>query len=222
MVLDQKINALGYRLETLCYIREPIAHTASRVQQSIKMATARIAQMLDRPYPPIARDHCDAALKVLGPRRVNLRKMESARYSGLTRDVLRVAGLNPPPGSFIDRRRNTGFCHDAVYLLDAINAMDASHMPDRPTFRVHKAELKTMPGGKFTLPPDVARRVQIQSRPEQDWLYRHFRLCYPLQEIKDVPNHWQEIEWAADTLAEVSRADPDEQDWPQQSQARSA
>ncbi|HID66795.1 MAG TPA: hypothetical protein EYP31_00610, partial [Roseibacterium sp.] len=75
---DRQIAALGYQLETLCYIRAPLAHTASRIQQGVKMATARIAQMMDRPYPPLARDHCEAALKALGPARVHLRKMEDA------------------------------------------------------------------------------------------------------------------------------------------------
>lgn len=224
--LDQQISALGYQLETLCYIRAPLAHTASRIQQGVKMGTARIAQMMDRPYPPLARDHCEAALKVLGAGRVHLRKMEDAQQNGLTEDLLRTAGLSPRPGTFKDHRRNTGFCHDAVYLLDAINAADADMGGDaaggRPTFIEHKAELCAMKGQKFTLPPDIARRIQTQSRPEQDWLFRHFQTCYPLQDIADVPNHWQEIEWAADALAEVIREDLAEQDWPLQLQAQSA
>lgn len=221
-VFDHQIAALGYQLETLCYIRAPLAHTASRIQQGVKMNSARIAQMMDRPYPPLARDHCEAALRALGPDRVHLRKMEDAQKDGLTRDLLRVAGLSPPRDSFADVRCNTGFCHDAVYLLDAINAMDADAGRARPTFRVHQAELRAMAGQKFTLPPEVARRVQAQSRAEQDWLFRHFKMCYPLQKIEDTPTHWQEIEWAADTLEEVSRTDPDAADWPQPAQAQSA
>lgn len=221
-VLDHQISALGYQLETLCYVRAPLAHTASRIQQGVKMGTARIAQMMDRPYPPLARDHCDAALKALGPGRVHLRRMEDAENGGLTCDLLRAAHLAPPPGTFADHRCNTGLCHDAVYLLDAINALDADHGARRPTFQQHQAELRTMEGQKFTLPSDVARRIQTQSRAEQDWLYRHFKLCYPLQEVEDVPNHWQEIEWAADTLDEVTRADRAEQDWHPQPQAQSA
>ncbi|MBL4626949.1 MAG: hypothetical protein JKY00_02730 [Roseicyclus sp.] len=218
---DRQIAALGYQLETLCYIRAPLAHTASRIQQGVKMATARIAQMMDRPYPPLARNHCEAALKALGPARVHLRKMEDAR-DGLTRDLLWAARTPLPSGAFPDRRQNTGFCHDAVYLLDAINALDADHRPDRPTFRLHQQELRDLTGQKFTLPPDVARRIQAQSRAEQDWLYRNFCLCYPLQGITDVPSHWQEIEWAADTLKEVSRTAHAEPDWPPQQQAQSA
>lgn len=221
-VLDHQIAALGYQLETLCYIRAPLAHTASRIQQGVKMGTARIAQMMDRPYPPLAREHCEAALQALGPDRVHLRKMEDAGPDGLTRDLLRMAKLSPPPGTFTDIRRNTGFCHDAVYLMDAINGMDADYLPDRPNLRPHLPELRAMAGGKFTLPPDVARRIQTQSRAEQDWLYRHFKTCYPLQDIVDMPSHWQEIEWAADTLMEVSRTDRAEPDWPLQSQAQSA
>lgn len=220
--LDTQISALGYQLETLCYIRAPLAHTASRIQQGVKMGTARIAQMMDRPYPPLARDHCEAALKALGPGRVHLRKMEDAQNVGLTIDLLRTAGLSPQCSAFKDQRRNTGFCHDAVYLLDAINARDADMSGGRPTFVEHKPELVAMQGQKFTLPPDVARRIQTQSRAEQDWLFRHFNTCYPLQDIADVPNHWQEIEWAADALAEVIREDLAEPDWPPLLQAISA
>ena len=230
--LDHQIAALGYQLETLCYIRAPLAHTASRIQQGVRQGSARIAQMMDRPYPPLARDHCEAALKALGPDRVHLRKMEDAAETGLAMDLLHVAGLSPVPGAVPDHAIGTRLCHDAVYLLDAINACDGNLAPERPVFREHEAELLAMQGQAFTLPPDVARRIQTQSRAEQDWLFRHFRTCYPLQEIKNVPTHWQEIEWAADALdeviqteatqADVSQTGHAAQDWPPRSQAASA
>lgn len=221
-LLDHQIAALGYRLETLCYIRSPLDHTASRIQQGVKRGSARIAQMMDRPYPALARDHCEAALQALGPGRVHLRKMEDARKIGLTRDLLRTAGLPFRTSAVKDHARDPNLCHDAIYLLDAINSIDAGRSGGRPTYLEHRAELLAMPGQHFTLPPDVARRIQIQSRAEQDWLFRNFQTCYPPQEIADVPTHWQEIEWAADALAEVIREDHAEPDWPLQSQAISA
>lgn len=219
---DTQIAALGYQLETLCYIQAPLAHTASRVEQGVRQGSARIAQMMDRPYPPLARDFCEAALRALGSGRVHLRKMEDIGPSGLAADVLHVAGLTPQPGVMDDLPPAARLCHDAIYLLDAINARDALHTAERPLFRAHQPELLAMPGQPFTLPPDVARRIQIQSRPEQNWLFRHFKTCYPVQDLIDVPTHWQEIEWAADALAEVIRIDHAEPDWPPLLQAISA
>ncbi|OAN78849.1 hypothetical protein A8B78_00320 [Jannaschia sp. EhC01] len=217
--LDHQIAALGYQLETLCYIREPLAHTACRIEQGVRQGSARIAQMMDRPYPPLARDHCEAALTSLGRHRVHLRMMENAATGGLTADVLNVAGLTPYPGTLIDAPDEARLCHDAVYLLDAINGDDAACSADRALFRHHEAELFAMEGHPFTLPRDVARRVQIQSRAEQDWIFRNFHIRYPMQVLQDVPSHWQEIEWAADALFAVSQTDPAAQDWHPQQQA---
>lgn len=217
--LDHQIAALGYQLETLCYIRSPLTHTASRIEQGVRQGSARIAQMMDRPYPPLARDHCEAALNALGARRVHLRRMEDADDQRLTADVLSVAGLMPAPGTFQDHPDEPRLSHDAVYLLDAINGDDASGTVGRPGFHRHADELFAMGGRPLTLPREVARRIQRQSRPEQDWLFRHFHKCYPVEDIADVPTHWQEIEWAADALFSVSQADLCAQDWPPQSQA---
>lgn len=218
---DQQMDALGYQLETLCTVRAPLAHTAARIHQGVLQGSARIAQMMDRPYPPLARDHLSAALKALGAERVHLRRVEDAP-SGLARAMLDVAGLTPAEGTFEDQPSRPSLCHDAVYLLDAINAQDAFEGPERPTYRAHAAELFAMPGLPFALPPEVAKRIQTQARAEQDWLFRHFKTCYPTEDLKDVPTHWQEIEWAADALAEVTRIDRAAQDWPQQPQAISA
>jgi hypothetical protein len=220
--LDHQIAALGYQLETLCYIRSPLSHTASRIEQGVRQGSARIAQMMDRPYPPLARDHCEAALQALGAKRVHLRRMEDAPDKGLTADALSVAGLVPVPGTLIDLPEEPRLCHDAVYLLDAINAddgNDAEGTIGRPGFHHHADELFAMTGRPLTLPRNIARRVQRQSRPEQDWLFRHFKTCYPIEDIVDVPTHWQEIEWAADALSAVSQEDLAAQDWPPQSQA---
>lgn len=217
--LDQQIAALGYQLETLCYIRAPLAHTANRIEQGIRQGSARIAQMMDRPYPQLARDHCEAALKALGPDRVHLRRMEDATARGLTADALRVAGLSPKPGTMVDHPEDVRLSHDAVYLLDAMNGDDAATGAGRPMFQRHAAELFAMDGPALTLPQIVARRIQAQSRAEQNWLFRHFRTCYPLEEIADVPTHWQEIEWAADALFAVSQTGLCAQDWPPQQQA---
>lgn len=205
--LDQQVAALGYQLETLCYIRAPLAHTACRIEQGVRQGTARVAQMMDRPYPPLARDHCEAAMMALGQNRVHLRRMEDAAPGGLTVDALRVAGLSPRPGTFRDHPDEPRLCHDAVYLLDAINGEDASLGPGRPLFQRHSEELYAMTGKAFTLPLDVARRVQTQSRIEQDWLFRHFGTCYSAQNIQNVPSHWQEIEWASDALFAVIQED---------------
>ncbi|WP_461428593.1 hypothetical protein [Gymnodinialimonas sp.] len=220
--LDHQIAALGYQLETLCYIREPLAHTACRIEQGVRQGSARIAQMMDRPYPPLARDHCEAALTALGRDRVHLRRMEDAAEHGLTIDMLSVAGLHPAPFTMLDIPDDARLCHDAVYLLDAINGDDAAFSGRRELFHHHADELFAMQGQPFTLPHDVARRVQTQSRPEQDWLFRHFHVRYPLQVLADVPSHWQEIEWAADALFAVSQADPAAQDWHLPQQAATA
>lgn len=213
--LDDQIAALGYQLETLCYIRAPLSHTACRIEQGVRLGSARIAQMMDRPYPPLARDHCEAALRSLGRERVHVRRIEDAEEGGLTVDALSVAGLIPEAGTLNDHRDEARLCHDAVYLLDAINGEDTTLGRERPMFRRHAEELFSIEGQPFTLPREVARRVQRQSRPEQDWLFRQFGTCYPLQEIEDAPSHWQEIEWAADALFAVSQADHAAQDWPQ-------
>lgn len=230
--LDDQIAALGYQLETLCYIQHPLTHTASRIEQGVKQDTARIAQMMDRPYPPLAREHCDAALRALGANRVHLRRTKDAVRGGLTEDLLRIAGLNFIPGTILDYPGEPRLCHDAIYLLDAINAADTGFGPERPTYWEHQAELFAMKGHRFMLPPTIARRVQAQARIEQDWLFRHFGTCYPAQDIRDVPTHWQEIEWARDTLADVTEAAVAHvnlsptglaaQGWPQQPQAMSA
>ena len=217
--LDHQISALGWQLETLCYVRAPLVHTACRIEQGVKQGSARIAQMMDRPYPQLARDHCEAALKALGPERVHLRRMEDAPTGGLTANALKVAGLSPRPGTIVDLPDSPHLCHDAVYLLDAMNGDDAATGSGRPMFHRHAEELFSMEGQPFTLPHAVARRVQVQSRAEQNWLFRHFHTCYPLDVLADVPTHWQEIEWAADTLFAVSQEDPDAQDWPPQQQA---
>lgn len=220
--LDHQVAALGYQLETLCYIREPLAHTARRIEQGVRRGTARIAQMMDRPYPPLARNHCQAALQALGRDRVHLRRVEDAQDGGLTADVLRVAGLKPAPGTMVDAPAEPRLCHDAVYLLDAINGDDADGGTDRALFHHYAAELDVMEGPPFTLPPDVARRVLVQSRIEQDWIFRHFHIRYPKQVVRDIPSHWQEMEWAADALLAVSQTDHAAQDWPLQQQAATA
>jgi hypothetical protein len=225
--LDLQVSGLGYQLETLCFLRAPLTHTANRITQGVRQNSARVSQMLDRPYPPLAREHCEAALRALGRKRVHLRRAEDLQAGWLTANLLRVAGLSPVPGTVRDLPGPPPLCHDAVYLLDAINAADVGEGPDRPMFKHHEAELYAMKGRRFILPPDAARRVQAHSRIEQDWLFRHFGLSYPALKIRDVPTHWQEIEWAADALAEVTRAEinqaaHDARDWPPQSQAISA
>lgn len=217
--LDDQVAALGYQLETLCYIRSPLTHTACRIEQGVRLGSARIAQMMDRPYPPLARDHCEAALKALGADRVHLRRLEDAPDGGLTADALSVADIMPDPGTLNDHVDEVRLCHDAVYLLDAINGEDITLGRGRALFHRHADELFSMDGQPFALPREVARRIQRQSRAEQDWLFRTFGTCYPLQEINEAPSHWQEIEWAADALFAVTQADHAAQDWRQPPQA---
>lgn len=220
--LDHQIAALGWQLETLCYIRAPLDHTACRIEQGVKQSSARIAQMMDRPYPQLTRDHCEAALEALGPGRVHVRRMEDAAHGGLTANALKVAGLSSRPGTIVDLPKDACLCHDSVYLLDAMNGDDAATGTGRPMFQRHAAELFAMDGPALSLPQTIARRVQVQSRAEQNWLFRHFHVCYPLDVLTDVPTHWQEIEWAADTLFAVSQKDLGAQDWPPQQQAATA
>lgn len=179
--MEAQVAALGYQLETLCFIREPVALTASRIGQAVRMGTSRLDQMLAGPYQAAAMAQLRPALQVLGRARVHVRKMEEMLATGLTRAVLEVAGVTPPP-DLEDMRQNTGLCHDAIYLMDAVNAIDD---PERHLARQFIHRFIAMEGARFTLPPDVARRIVTESRAEQAFLQNRFQLSYAPPDIPE-------------------------------------
>ncbi|WP_224816980.1 hypothetical protein [Hasllibacter sp. MH4015] len=216
--LDTLFAGHGYRLETLCYVREPFGHLASRYQQAVKMSHRRLADLFAQPYQPWAKRHLSSALKALGRDRVHVRRMERAQR-GLTRDVLAVAGVTPPPDMLHDQRENTGLCRDAVYLLDALNGADG---PDRPLKTRHYATIAAMQGEKFTLPPCVAEALTPPIRSEKIWLNRTFGIRYPMPDLSQGSSLDQCRADAMAALDSLTRTGRVGSGWPLQAQARSA
>ena len=215
--LDAQVSALGYQLETLCFMREPVALTASRVGQAVKMGTFRIDDLLERSYQALALTHLRSALSALGRDRVHLRKMEEAQATGLTRALLQVAGV-AAPASLQDQRQNTGLTRAAIYFLDAVNAIDNAQ---RKLAQKMMPQAEAMAGPRFDLPPDIARRIAAEARPEQEWLQRRMGLSYDLPAIADGPDYPSQMESAARKLQALSRTRPAATNWLRRSSARS-
>lgn len=221
--LDARFAALGYRMQTLCYIREPMEHTASRIQQAVRMGTFRLPELMERPYQPQALNHAHAAIVALGRRRVQVRRLSDVAGDGLTRDVLGRCGADPAldqnPDGFADLTRNVGLCRDAVYALDAVNAVDDDRR--RLAQRCLPA-LEAMCGPKFTLPPDMAARIIAESRAEQEWLYRKFGFCFPPPRLPDGPDYVDLMAEGAARAEAFNRKYRGAQGWLRRAQERSA
>ncbi len=194
---DTHVAGLGYQLETVVFIRDPYPWYASRIQQSVKQGSARIDEMLARGYRHLSIVQLRAALKALGRDRVHVLRMEEAAAQGLTRTLLATGGISPPPGQIDDLPRNIGVSRQAVYLFDALRAVD----DDAQTLRHrHVSRLLSLPGDRFTLPPDIAADIASRVAEEQEWLHRRVGFGYPTAPPTDGPTHSELTAWARDEL----------------------
>lgn len=216
---DADIAGLGYQLETVIFVRDPYPWYASFIQQSVKQGSARIDDMLGRGYRHLSVVQLRAALRALGRDRVHVLRMEEAVGQGLTRALLTAGGVSLPTGKIPDLRRNIGICRQAVYLFDAIRAVDDDAQSLR---QKHLSRLLTMEGDRFTLPPDIAANIAPRVAEEQAWLQRRIGFSYPSDPPIDGPTHGELCAWAQDELPRfLSRRRRVGQGWLRRSPARS-
>lgn len=168
------VSSLGFEPHIICYVRHPVSHATSAIQQQIKMGSGQLETLLEEPRWPMARPRLGNALGVFPREHVHVRRMEDARKEGLESDILQTAGYTGSLAEIHRTKANTSLSMTGVLIADARNRLhDGSKTAEK--VREH---LTSIGGPKFTLPQRTARKVMRQAQDDLAWLNDTFGISF--------------------------------------------
>lgn len=168
------LENLGFEVHILCYLRHPVSHATSSIQQDVKMGNTRLDELLEEPRWPRARQHLVHVMKVLPKERIHLRRFEDARADGIEIDILRQIGYGGPLDEIERVNVNTSLSMTGILLADARTRINA----EGGNADAVNNFLFKIGGPKFALPPRTVKKVLIKAKDDLEWLNKHFGISY--------------------------------------------
>ena len=174
--LKARLEAAGWQVRALAYLRPAADYAVSMISQRIK-AGATLAEASARPPLPRARAVLRPWLRVLGPRALHLRRYDPSAFPD--GDVLRdfalaldlpAGALPAPPTS----ARNARPSARAIAVLDRYNQALTALRPGLARARPPRwhAALAVLGGPPWTPPPELARRIAELALEDDAWAAR--------------------------------------------------
>lgn len=181
--LDAYFSEHGRQLQILCYVRHPIAMATSSTQQSIKMGTGRLGELLREPKWHSIKNALSPYLDVLGKDRIAVRSFDLCRKTGAARDLLDAIGFSSI-GEYPEQiRSNESLSAAAVLLADAHNHLSRMNA----VVPKSKGYYFRIGGPKFSLPHRTRKLVLDGCEGDLAWLKEHFDLELESPEFDQKP-----------------------------------
>ena len=172
--LKSFIEGLGYEPHVICYVRHPVSHATSSIQQNVKMGFKPLEEQLTTPNWPRARPHLQPVLKVFPKDNVHLRRFEDARQDGIEIHILKAIGYSGPLDQIARSEANSSLSMTGVMLADARTRMN---LEGQNADEVNKF-LFRIGGSKFSLPPRTVKRVMEMAKDDLAWLKKTFGISF--------------------------------------------
>lgn len=170
----KKLNAffddIGRELQILCYVRHPIAMATSSTQQSIKMGTGRLGELLRKPKWHSIKDALFPYVDVLGKERIAVRSFDLCRDTGAALDLLDTIGFSASEPYPEQIRSNESLSAAAVLLADAHNQLSRLNA----VVPKSKGYYFKIGGPKFSLPFRTRKLVLEACEGDLTWLKECF------------------------------------------------
>jgi hypothetical protein len=188
------VKELAHRVEALVCVREPLAYTASVIQQILK-GGATLGEMYESPPTPNYKGKLSNAIEVFGRDKIRVFCFESWTRTdgGLVSEFARQVGLSDSTASWLaDRasRENESLTELGVSVLDAMNRIRPMFVEGKRNPRRSGRELayiSRLGGRRYSLPHAVAECIHSSCVDDVRWLNETFALSFYPEISRDFP-----------------------------------
>ncbi len=171
------------RLRAVVYVRHPVAHARSAVQERVKQGVTTVAEERKTPRAYPLRQEIEKLVAVFGRDGVSVRPLERAKLAGgqITRDFLTIAAPGRVPDDAIrDLVANRSLSMEALALADALAASEPAFCgTGRNPGRGSRDWLHDIDGAPVTLEAAWEDRIEALGRADLAWLKQEWGIDLP-------------------------------------------
>ncbi len=191
------LKSISRDLKIIVYVRHPVLHAISRMQQKIRNHSLTIAEADASVEPFDFRELLDAACTMVGRANVIVSELDRSTLidGDLRSDFLKRIGYTGPIEDVPIRIKNEAISMPAALLADAITRLI------REGRKPYGINLRMIPGAKFCIGESAIARLTQASDDQIKWLRDNFQLNLRSQAIEARREH--STYFQAETIAAI-------------------